>query len=220
MQNPDQIIFAAEKHMTLLLMNDSSGHDLWHIKRVVGLSHLINKEERGDPFIVALGAWLHDIADHKFHRGDETAGPKAAEKWMQSIGVDEKIIVEVSQIVKEISFKGAGVSTPMSTREGQIVQDADRLDAIGAIGIARTFAYGGFKGHAICDPDIEAEMHESFDTYKKGKAPVINHFHEKLLLLKNRMNTKTAKRLALKRHAFMLDYLEQFDNEWNESLST
>ena len=157
---------------------------------------------------------LHDIADYKYHGGDISAGPKAAEQWMTTQQIDAEIVEKVVRIIKELSFKGAGVKTPMSTPEGKAVQDADRLDAMGAIGIARTFAYGGYKGHALYDPAIKPVMHNDFESYRKSKAPVINHFYEKLLLLKERMNTETGRRLAEKRHAFMETYLETFFEEW------
>ena len=216
--NKDQILENAELKISEVLGEDTSGHDLWHIKRVVGLAQKIGANEGGDLFIIELAAWLHDIADHKYHNGDETVGPREARKWMISQNVSEENINSVVTIIKEISFKGAEVKTPMSTLEGKVVQDADRLDAIGAIGIARTFAYGGSKNHAMYDPDIKLEMHTSFDKYKNSKAPVINHFYEKLLLLKDLMNTKTSKHMAEERHRFMQSFLNQFYKEWEFSI--
>lgn len=213
--NKDQILENAKIKITEVLGNDTSGHDLWHIKRVVALAKKIGTDEGGDLFIIELAAWLHDIADHKYHGGDETVGPREARKWMESQNISEEIKNSVVTIIEEISFKGAQVDTPMSTLEGEVVQDADRLDAIGAIGIARTFAYGGSKHHAMYDPDINPVDHTNFDNYKKSTAPVINHFYEKLLLLKNLMNTKTGKILADDRHRFMEGFLDQFYKEWN-----
>jgi len=211
----DQILANAKLKITEVLGNDTSGHDLWHIKRVAALAKTICAEEGGDLFIIELAAWLHDIADHKYHGGDETVGAREARKWMESQNLSEEKISSVVTIIKEISFKGAQVNTPMSSIEGKVVQDADRLDAIGAIGVARTFAYGGSKHHAMYEPDIKPVNHTSFDKYKRSKAPVINHFYEKLLLLKNLMNTKTGKQMADDRHRFMKDFLDQFYKEWN-----
>ena len=210
----EQIIENANLKIAEVLGNDTSGHDLWHIKRVVALAKSIGANEGGDLFIIELAAWLHDIADHKYHGGDDTAGPREARKWMESQNISEESINKVVTIIKEISFKGAKVKTPMSTLEGKVVQDADRLDAIGAIGIARTFAYGGSKKHAIYEPDIKPVKHTSFEKYKNSKAPVINHFYEKLLLLRDLMNTKTGKQLADERHHFMQGFLDQFYKEW------
>ena len=212
--NKDLILESAELKISDVLGNDTSGHDLWHIKRVVALSREIGVKEGGDLFIIELAAWLHDIADHKYYNGNETIGPREARKWMVSQNVSEGQINSIVTIIKEISFKGAKVKTPMSTLEGKIVQDADRLDAIGAIGIARTFAYGGSQHHAIYEPEIKPVNHTSFDNYKKSKAPVINHFYEKLLLLKDLMNTKTGKQMAEERHRFMQGFLDQFYKEW------
>jgi len=212
--NKREIIESASVKIKELLGEDSAGHDWWHIFRVVNSAKKICGKEGGDPFIVELAAWLHDIADHKFHDGDHMAGPREARKWMESKGLDEEIVRHVEAIVKEISFKGAEVKTPMSSLEGMIVQDADRLDAIGAVGIARTFAYGGSRDRLLYDPAIQPEMHENFDSYKKSTAPTINHFYEKLLLLKDRMNTETGKKMALDRHQYMEGFLEQFYNEW------
>jgi uncharacterized protein len=161
-----------------------------------------------------LAAWLHDIADHKYNNGDHTAGPREARKWLISQNLPQNAIDHVVLIIKEISFKGALVNTPMSTIEGKVVQDADRLDAIGAMGIARTFAYGGSKGHAMYEPDIKPISHSDFESYKSSKAPVINHFYEKLLLLKDLMNTETGKQMADERHRFMEVFLTKFYKEW------
>lgn len=175
---------------------------------------MIARGERADEFVVELAALLHDIADWKFHGGDENAGPDKARRWLESQHVDEPTIERVCQIIKTVSYKGAGVSTPMKTSEGMIVQDADRLDALGAIGIARTFAYGGHKGRAIYDPNEPPQMHETFEQYKNSQGHTINHFYEKLLLLKDRLNTQTAKKIAAARHKYMEDFLSQFFAEW------
>jgi uncharacterized protein len=212
--NQEDILLKAEEYIRKLLGNDGAGHDWWHIYRVVKLSKTINEHERANSFVVELAAWLHDIADHKFHGGDHSAGPREGRKWMELNRVDEEVIVQVENIIKEISFKGADVKTEMSTLEGKIVQDADRLDAIGAIGIARTFAYGGNRNRLMYDPSVKPVLHSDFESYKNSSAPTINHFYEKLLLLKTRMNTETAKKLAEKRHLFMEEYLAQFFDEW------
>jgi len=196
------------------LSGDGSGHDWWHIHRVTKIAMQIGCKEKADLFIIELGAMLHDLGDFKFHNGDHTVGPKMVKEWLQNMNTDIDTINKVVTIVNEISYKGADVETPMSTLEGEIVQDADRLDAMGAIGVARTFAYGGSKGREIYNPDVKPEQHDNFEDYKNSKAPTINHFYEKLLLLKDRMNTKTAENLADKRHEFMKEYLDQFYKEW------
>ena len=212
--NNSEILKKAELKISSVLGDDTSGHDLWHIKRVVSLSKHISDSEGGNQLVVLLAAWLHDIADHKYHNGDLSAGPREARKWMKSENIDKDIIGRVAKIIEEISFKGAEVETPMSTLEGCIVQDADRLDAIGAMGIARTFAYGGSKGHAMYEPEIKPVIHSDFESYSSSKAPVINHFYEKLLLLKDLMNTDTAKTIATDRHNYMEGFLKQFYKEW------
>lgn len=193
---------------------EGSGHDWWHVYRVWKMATRLTETEGGNLCVIQLGALLHDIADWKFHDGDETVGPRLAREWLVSIQVDEDVIRHVEEIVRDISFKGANVETPMRTLEGNIVQDADRLDAIGAIGIARTFAYGGHKGHPMYDPEIGYTMHNSFEDYKVGKGTTINHFYEKLLLLKDRMNTETAKAIAERRHEYMEEFLQRFYLEW------
>ncbi|MBA6313670.1 HD domain-containing protein [Cellulophaga baltica] len=200
------------------LQGAEGGHDWFHIQRVFRNSLLIAKDEKDiDILVVSLGALLHDIADAKFHGGDETIGPKLAKEFLDSLGVDKAITKHVVQIIDNISFKKTlekgGVK--FSSKELDIIQDADRLDAIGAIGIARTFNYGGFKNREIYNPDIPPNLHMTKEEYKKSSAPTINHFYEKLLLLKDKMNTKNGKILAEQRHQFMLDYLEQFSHEWN-----
>ena len=179
---------------------------------------LIAKGEKADDLIVTLGALLHDIADSKFHNGDETVGPKVAKEFLRNQDVSEEIIAHVVKIIENISFKGGKEAQKFKSPELDIVQDADRLDALGAIGIARAFNYGGFKGRALYDPDIEADLNMTKEQYKSSTAPTINHFYEKLLLLKDRMNTTTGKKIATERHQYMLGFLEQFYAEWNGKL--
>jgi uncharacterized protein len=210
----DPIARTAE-HIRGLLADDSSGHDWWHIWRVWQTAIAIGRAEGADLLVVELAALVHDIADWKFHGGDETLGPRRAAQWLAGLGVEQPVIDHVSQIVAGVSFKGAGVPTPMPSLEGRVVQDADRLDAIGAIGIARAFAYGGHAGRALYDPEHPPESHASFEAYKRGAGPTINHFHEKLMLLKDRMQTATGRRLAAERHAFMEQFLARFDDEWH-----
>jgi len=209
-----QIIDQTAEHIRRKLSGEGSGHDWWHVYRVWKNALSIGRLEHADMFVVELAALLHDIADWKFHDGNEDIGPQMAREWLEKLSVDEHIITHVCQIIKDVSFKGAGVQTPMKTLEGKVVQDADRLDAIGAIGIARAFAYGGSKGREMYDPSIKPEMHGSFEQYKNSKGHTINHFYEKLLLLKNLMNTNTAKEIAQKRHRLMVEFLIEFFNEW------
>jgi uncharacterized protein len=199
--------------------NLDAGHDWWHIQRVVDNALLIGKQENAGLFIVELAALLHDIGDFKFHNGDETAGSRLSGKWLQSLEVPETIISHVCEIVRDVSFKGAGEITRsrMRSLEGKVVQDADRLDAMGAVGIARAFVYSGFKGREIYNPSIKPQKQQNFEEYKNSSGPAINHFYEKLLLLKDLMNTGTGKQMAEDRHIFMLRYLEQFFEEWNFS---
>jgi uncharacterized protein len=197
------------------LTSDSGGHDWWHVYRVWQLSKRIATIEKTDIFVVELAALLHDIADWKYNMGDELAGGKAARSFLEEYSLPDEIINHVTEIIDNLSFKGAGADSTMKTIEGKIVQDADRLDAIGAIGIARTFSYGGMKGRSIYEPGIEPILHDSFESYKNSISPTINHFYEKLLLLKDRMNTQTAKEMAIERHKFMEQFLTQFFMEWN-----
>ncbi len=203
------------EHVQSLLSGEGTGHDWWHVHRVWQNAKHIGAEEGADMFIVELAALLHDIADWKFHNGDETAGPRAARAWLEKIGVDGVVIERVCMIIKEVSFRGAGVHTAPTTLEGRVVQDADRLDALGAIGIARAFAYGGHKQREIYNPEISPVLHQSFEEYKTSAGTTINHFHEKLLLLKDRMNTDAGRRIAEERHRFMEEYLQTFLDEWD-----
>ncbi|MCM4171762.1 HD domain-containing protein [Arenibacter sp. TNZ] len=198
------------------LKGAEGGHDWFHIQRVFKNTLLIAKDEKVDVLIVSLGALLHDIADAKFHGGDETVGPKIASGFLTSLQVDKKVIDHVVKIIENISYKsGLGSKNLFTSKELKVVQDADRLDAIGAIGIARAFNYGGFKNRELYNPEIAPNLNMGKEEYKKSSAPTINHFYEKLLLLKDKMNTKSGKKLAEKRHQYMLDYLEQFYTEWN-----
>jgi uncharacterized protein len=197
------------------LQGAESGHDWWHIERVWNNAKLLIKSEDVDPFIVELAALLHDIADSKFHNGDEEIGPKKAGEFLNSIGVDDEIIIHIQQIIRNMSFKASLGTLNFSSKEMDVVQDADRFDAIGAIGIARAFSYGGFKNRELYNPEIQPALNMSKEEYKSSSAPTINHFYEKLLLLKDKMNTPTGLRIAEERHQFMLTYLEQFYNEWN-----
>jgi uncharacterized protein len=212
--NESEIIERTIEHVRELLSGEGSGHDWFHVERVRNVAVRIAREEKADLFVVELAALLHDVADWKFAGGDHEAGPRAAREWLASLGVPPPTIEHVTAIIAGLSFKGAGVETPMSTIEGQCVQDADRLDAIGAIGIARAFAYGGHKGRALYDPEVPPQPHASFEAYKKNAGPTINHFYEKLLLLKERMNTEAGKRLAAERHVVLERFLEQFLAEW------
>ncbi|MCR9226150.1 MAG: HD domain-containing protein [Flavobacteriaceae bacterium] len=199
------------------LQNAEGGHDWFHIERVFNTSKLLLKHEEGNAKVVKLAALLHDIADPKFHGGNEDIGPETAKNFLESQSVDQQSIDHVVNIIKHMSFKNSfeKTSSPFTSKELQIVQDADRLDAIGAIGIARAFNYGGFKNRELHNPDVPPNLNMSKEEYKNSKAPTINHFYEKLLLLKDRMNTDTGKKLADQRHRFMLDYLDQFYREWN-----
>ncbi|WP_371926074.1 HD domain-containing protein [Flavobacterium cerinum] len=197
------------------LENAEGGHDWFHIERVYKNALLIAQGESCDLTVVKLGALLHDVADSKFHNGDETVGPKVARTFLESENVPEATIQHVINIIENISFKGGNFERKFHSKELDIVQDADRLDAIGAIGIARAFNYGGFKNRTLHNPNIPVNMSMSKEEYKKTEAPTINHFYEKLLLLKDRMNTETGKKIALDRHNYMEGFLSQFYAEWD-----
>jgi uncharacterized protein len=198
---------------------ESSGHDWWHMYRVWQLAkHIAKEEKEADLLAVELAALLHDIADFKFHGGDFEAGPKAARKWLRSIKANEKTISHVEDIVRNISYKGALIKPALKTKEGQIVHDADKLDAIGAIGIARVFAYSGFTGIPIFIPGLGPVAPDKTGENLIVTSSSINHFHEKLLLLKDRMYTKTGKKMAVRRHAYMERFLEEFHEEWDGKL--
>lgn len=213
--NKQEIIQNTVEFVKYTLSNAEGGHDWWHIYRVWKSAKHIAQHEEVDLFIVELGALLHDIADSKFHDGDEQIGPQKARVFLQSNHVDELVIDHIEKIISNISFKGGQLPQKFKSPELDVVQDADRLDAIGAIGIARTFNYGGHKGRSIYNPEIKPNLNITKEEYKNSDAPTLNHFYEKLLLLKDRMNTQTGKLMAEKRHDFMLAYLDQFYNEWD-----
>lgn len=200
------------------LKGAEGGHDWFHIQRVFKNTLLISKDENVDVLTVSLGALLHDIADAKFYDGDETVGPKMAVDFLESIAVEQEVITHVKNIIENISYKNSLDNNPKNkfySKELAVIQDADRLDALGAIGIARAFNYGGFKNRELYNPDIAPKLNLSKEDYKKSNSPTVNHFYEKLLLLKDKMNTQTGKKLAEKRHQYLLDFLEQFYAEWN-----
>ena len=212
--NNEQIIAQTAEHIRIKLEGEGSGHDWWHVYRVWKNAIHIGKQEKADLFVIELAALLHDIADWKFHDGNEDIGPQLAREWLEALSVEESIIAHVCRIIRAISFKGAGVKNTMDTTEGLIVQDADRLDAMGAIGIARTFAYGGSKHREMYNPTVNPQLHASFEQYKNSEGTTINHFYEKLLLLKDLMNTPTARKIAEGRHKYMQEFLQQFFLEW------
>jgi len=212
--NNEQIIAQTAEHIRLKLEGEGSGHDWWHVYRVWKNAIHIGKQEKADLFVIELAALLHDIADWKFHDGNEDIGPQLAREWLETLSVEESIIAHVCRIIRAISFKGAGVKNTMDSPEGLIVQDADRLDAMGAIGIARTFAYGGSKHREMYNPTVNPQLHTSFEQYKNSEGTTINHFYEKLLLLKDLMNTPTARKIAEGRHKYMQEFLQQFFLEW------
>ncbi len=212
--NQKQIIEKTKEFIRKRCEGDSSGHDWWHIYRVWKNAMLIGKQEKANLYIVQLAALLHDIADFKFHQGDISIGPKLAREYLQTIDVEEIIISPVCEIIKNLSFKGLNFEKPMPTIEGKVVRDADRLDAMGAIGIARCFAYGGYVGTPIHNPETKPSQFNSVEEYVKSRSGQINHFYEKLLHLKDLMQTETGKKLAEQRHKYMLNYLQQFFAEW------
>ena len=215
--NQEKIITATIAFVKEKLKNAEGGHDWFHIERVFKNAILISKEENVDVFVVSLAALLHDIADPKFHNGDETIGPKVANDFLKKQNVEPTIIKHVVDIINNISFKNSFENTKanFNSKELDVVQDADRLDAIGAIGIARCFNYGGFKNRALYDPEIIPNLNMTKEEYKNSSAPTINHFYEKLLLLKDKMNTTSGKKIAAERHLFMETFLKQFYEEWN-----
>ena len=212
--NNKEIIQKTQDFVKETLRGAEGGHDYWHIYRVWKLTQKINEKEKADQLVVELGALLHDIADSKFHDGNEEIGPQKAREFLQSIKVDYKVINHIEKIIANISFKGGKHEAEFKSKELDIVQDADRLDAMGAIGIARTFNYGGFKNREIYNPNIKPNLNMSKEEYKSSTTPTLNHFYEKLLLLKDRMNTKTGKKMAQNRHKVMEAYLKEFYKEW------
>jgi len=209
-----QVIDNTTEFVKTTLAEAEGGHDWWHIYRVWQLSRNLAKQEEVDLFVVELGALLHDIADSKFHGGDEAIGPKIATAFLAEQDVEATIVKHVENIIKHISFKGGKETATFTSPELAVIQDADRLDAIGAVGIARAFSYGGFKNRALYNPNIKPDMDMSKEAYKNSNSPTINHFYEKLLLLKDRMNTAAGKKIALQRHQFLELYLEEFYREW------
>jgi len=212
--NKNALIQSTAEYVKAESQNDSSGHDWWHIQRVWKIALAICEHEAADTFIVQLAALLHDLDDWKFNASEDET-PRRAQAWLEQNRVDPRIIEQVCEIIMCVSFKGAQVENKMKSAEGLIVQDADRLDAIGAIGIGRAFAYGGYKGRLLYDPNQPPHLHQNFEQYKNSHSATINHFYEKLLLLKDKMNTVTAKRIAQERHDFMVLFLDKFMDEWN-----
>jgi len=206
----DQTIFFVKE----TLSGAEAGHDWFHIERVFLNAQHLNETEKGDELVVALAALLHDIADSKFNNGDEEIGPRIAGNFLNSLGLEPAIITHVQQIIKNLSYKASLGEINFQSKELDIVQDADRLDAIGAIGIARAFTYGGYKNRVLYDPEIAPNLHMSKEEYKNSTTPTINHFYEKLLKLKDLMKTESGKKIAAERHGFMLLYLDHFYKEW------
>jgi uncharacterized protein len=213
--NQEDIIQKTIQYVKHTLAEAEGGHDWWHIYRVWQLAKTLATTENASFFIVELGALLHDIADSKFHGGNEELGPQKAREFLVSLQVQEPVIAHVENIINHISFKGGNENQQFKSPELDIVQDADRLDALGAIGIARTFNYGGFKNRELYNPDIKPNLNMTKEEYKNSTAPTLNHFYEKLLLLKDRMNTASGRRMAIERHKFMETYLNEFYKEWN-----
>lgn len=209
------LIARTAAYVEATLANAEGGHDWWHIHRVWTNAQVIAQNEEADHLVVELAALLHDIADSKFHDGDEEIGPRTARTWLESQDLDPDTIHHVVQIIRHISFKGGHTEGAFHSPELAVVQDADRLDALGAIGIARAFNYGGHKGRGLYDPAIPPNLRMTKEEYKASATPTINHFYEKLLLLKDRMNTETGRKMAEDRHRFMEMYLEQFYREWH-----
>ena len=198
------------------MQGEGSGHDWWHVWRVWRMAErLARAEPKADATVVALGALLHDLGDWKFHGGDEEAAPREAGRLLARLGAPKGTIAKVQSVCREVSYKGAGVADRPTSLEARLVQDADRLDAIGAIGVARTFAYGGAKGRSMYEPGEKPVMHRTFAAYKKSRGHTINHFHEKLLMLKGRLHTREARRIAKDRHAFLVTFLRRFHREWD-----
>jgi len=202
------------EHVRRALEGEGSGHDWWHIARVRATARRLALDEGADTLVVELAALLHDLGDWKFHGGDDSVGPRMTREWLEARGADADLVDHVCEIVAGVSFKGAGEATPMRTLEGKVVQDADRLDAIGAIGIARAFAYGGHKGREIHNPEVAPHLHATFEEYRTAEGTTVNHFFEKLLLLRDRLNTEAARSLAEGRHRAMEAFLDRFFREW------
>lgn len=212
--NEKMVIDKTKDFVRAKLEGEGSGHDWWHIVRVYNTAKYIGEKENADLFIVELAALLHDIADWKFHKDNVNLGSEITEQWLKFLEVPEDKIQQVTQIIKTLSFKGGTVDSTQHSIEGKVVQDADRLDAIGAIGIARTFAYGGFINREMYNPEKKPKSYNNFEEYKNAEDTTINHFYEKLLLLKDLMNTEAAKNMAVERHEYMENFLNEFYSEW------
>jgi uncharacterized protein len=210
-----ELVEKVKNHVQEIFHHDSTGHDWFHIERVYLMACHLQSHEGGNKELIELAALLHDISDHKMNGGKLNAGGEISFQLLMNFGCDQQLAENVKDIVDGVSFKGANVPDSMNSIEGKIVQDADRLDAIGAIGIARAFAYGGSKDRPIYSPENKPELHDSFEEYVSSKSHTVNHFYEKLLLLKERLHTQTGKKIGTQRHEFMEKYLEQFFNEWN-----
>lgn len=214
-KNKQEILHVTTEYIRKTFQADSSGHDWWHIYRVVQLAKAIQKREGGNLFIIHMAALLHDLDDHKFKTESDDSEATLTIQWLSQLNIDKNINDHIISIVKNVSFRGSSELNKIATLEGQIVQDADRLDAIGAIGIARAFAFGGYKGTSIYDPTEKPDRTGSYEKFKLHKSSSINHFYEKLLLLKDRMNTESGQQIAESRHAFMKMFLEHFYVEWD-----
>ena len=210
----EELVLRTADYVKALLSSDTSGHDWWHVYRVWNISKYLAKEENADIFTTQLTALLHDIDDFKLSNEADTKNLTKTRKWLEKSKLNQKFIEQICNIIKEVSFKGANEKSAPSSIEGQVVQDADRLDALGAIGVARAFAYGAHKKRPLYDPQGKVKDYKNFEEYKKGAESTLHHFYEKLLILKDRMNTKTAKQLAQSRHEFIERFLDQFLKEW------
>ncbi|MBA2875895.1 HD domain-containing protein [Thermaerobacillus caldiproteolyticus] len=211
--NKQECIQRTADYVKMLLEHDTSGHDWWHIKRVRRLSLMLATQEGADPFIVEMAALLHDIADEKI-AGSEEKGMATVRAWLTQLPLSTDEIEQIIEAISTVSYKGGHGKKPL-TQEGMVVQDADRLDALGAIGIARTFMYAGSRGHSMYDPAIPVRETMTKEEYRYGRSTALHHFYEKLLKLKDLMNTKSARKLAMERHRFMEQFLQQFYREWD-----
>ncbi|MGK0469352.1 HD domain-containing protein [Clostridium sp.] len=209
------IIDKTKEYVKNKLEGEGTGHDFWHILRVYKTSIYIGKKENADLFIVELTALLHDIADWKFNEGNSDIATSLIRTWLESLGVQDHIINKITKTIETMSYKGGTTNANQETIEGKVVQDADRLDALGAIGIGRAFAYGGYRERELYNPNIKPQKYNDFEEYKKNVGTTVNHFYEKLLLLKELMNTDSGKVIAKERHEFMEEYLNQFYKEWD-----
>ena len=209
----NEIIEQTKEFVKNLMLHDSTGHDWWHVERVWRMARRLAQEENANSFLVEMTALLHDVDDWKLSSTADNQQLTKANQWLEKLTISPDIIKQINDIIHSMSFKGAQVKSEMQSLEGKIVQDADRLDAIGAVGIARTFAYGGHKNRAMYDPTQKPQQHHSFADYKNNTSPTINHFYEKLLLLKDLMNTETAKKIAIIRHQRLEQFLHDFFEE-------